>query len=947
MIRKLALLTLALFCISAMALAQMPSSISESAYGANGWRSRIRTKPVSVKTVSAPVKKLNPKAWHLQEGFEGVFPPAGWTTVDVAGASYQWQQSTSSVHTGSYSAFINYDCSGYSEDWLITPQIAIQSNDSIYFWMDCYDFGWSPDDTYLKVSTTDNQPASFTTTLWHIWEGGGYVDGWTQYAVDLSAYAGQSVYLAFQHTDVCGDGIFIDDVSVGHEYIPGPHDAGVASIDTPATVIVPPSVEFSPSFTIKNFGTTKEGPFTSSYNIYDSTGALVWNYDAAFGDSIAPDSSIQFVMSGSPFTPSPYMKYQAVTYTSLAGDLYPANDTLKFNFRTWDLDVSTMAILNPLGSANPDPGIIPTVLFHNAGTQTADFTANFEATYSGTMMYDQQVNVTGLAGGADTTIEFPVWPGVRLEGTYNVTAYAAMNHDLNNANDTITGTFGSGYNIWQTWTPLSTGTAGGAHAGYGGKLYMFGGYSGGAINQIGIYDTVSASWSTSSAVLSVASDLGSAVAARGKIFVMGGEGSGVFNNLDCYSPDGDSLNPRTAMPSAGLGFAVGVWRDSIIYRFGGYDASYTPMATVEFYDIVSDTWITSPTPLPEALAYPGGTILGDTIIISTGLNSSSNPIATTYIGIIDSTNPSSIIWSTGTDYPGGAIFGSASGYVGNASRHELLIAGGYNGSTVVGTTYTYSTNGGWTPQPDKTTPFYLNSGSQVGEYFVVAGGFDGGSFFTCTEALYLGSSALAQPVITATSPVDGGTDIGVTSPVTVTFSKSMDTTTVTYSCIPDPGNLIAAWNYDYTIMTVSHDSFAFSTNYSFMVTAGQSLDGNVLKAGSVPDSFSFGTGVSGVNGQPVAAGVAFFLSSAAPNPMRNGQTAISFGLPQAGQVKIEVYNIAGQRVKILVNGNMGAGYHSVTWNGRNQAGQKAANGVYMYRMNSGSFTATKKLLLVK
>ena len=148
-------------------------------------------------------------------------------------------------------------------------------------------------------------------------------------------------------------------------------------------------------------------------------------------------------------------------------------------------------------------------------------------------------------------------------------------------------------------------------------------------------------------------------------------------------------------------------------------------------------------------------------------------------------------------------------------------------------------------------------------------------------------------------------------------------------------------------MTVSHDSFAYSTNYSFMVTAGQSLDGYALKAGTVPDSFSFTTGVLGVTGQPSSAGVAFFLAPAAPNPVQNGQTTIAFGLPQAGQVKIEVYNIAGQRVKTLVNGSLGAGYHQIIWNGRNDAGQRVANGVYMYRMNSGSFTATKKLLMVK
>jgi hypothetical protein len=733
------------------------------------------------------------------------------------------------------------------------------------------------------------------------------------------------------------------------QYIPTSHDVKVASIDTPATVMTP-TVAFNPAATIKNPGLSPESDFQIFFQINDSLGAQLYLDSAmiASPDSIMPDSFRQFAFANT-FTPAQWTKYTAVAWTGLADD-YSWNDTLRKPFRTWDLDVSTTAILNPLGSANPDPDIIPRVVFHNAATQTADFNATFQARYGGSLMYNATISIAGLAGGADTTVVFPVWPGVRLEGTYDITAYAAMAQDLDKANDTITGAFLSGYNIWQTWTPLSEAATAAAEAGYQGKLYMFGGFYNfsGPVDNIAIYDTATASWSTSAAVLSSASYFNSAVAARGKIFVMGGDGSGIVSNLDCYSPDGDSLNPRTAMPSAGYGFVTAAWRDTIIFRFGGYDASYNPMATVVLYDVVNDAWATSPTPLPLALGFAGGTILGDTIVISTGYNPGVGLTDITYIGIIDPANPGNIAWSAGASYPGGAIYGSANGYVSNAAGHKLLIAGGYNDfGTVIGSTYTYSTADGWIQMPDKTTPVYYTSGSQVGDYFVVAGGYDGWNFLTCNEALYLGSSEAAQPVITATSPEDGVMDVNVASPVVITFSKSMDTTAVIYSCIPDPGNMTAAWNYDYTIMTVSHDSFAYSTAYSFMVTAGQSLDGYALKTGSVPDSFGFGTVISGVSGQPVTAGVPYFMASAAPNPMGSGQTTIAFGLPRSSQVRIEVYNIAGQRVKTLVNGNMNAGYHKVAWNGRNQAGQKVANGVYMYRMNSGDYTATKKLLIVK
>lgn len=918
-------------------------------------------------------------------------------------------------------------------------------------------------------------------------------------------------------------------------YIPTSHDLTVKSIDTPATVVAP-SVAFTPTATVMNPGLSPESDFRVFFQINDSLGSQVYLDSAliASPDSILPDSFRQFTFSG--FTPAVYARYTAVAWTGLADD-YSWNDTLSKPFRTWDLDVAAQAILNPINAANPDPDLIPSVLFHNSGTQTADFTANFEAAFGGVTMYEQQVSIIGLAGGADTTVEFPVWPGVRLEGTYQMMAYAEMAHDLNNANDTISGTFASGYSLWQTWTSLNTATAGGAHAGYEGKLYMFGGYTGSTINQISIYDTVSASWSTSSAVLSEAIDLGSAVAARGKIYVIGGEG-GSYVGLDCYSPDGDSLNPRTAMPSGGLGFVTAAWRDSLIYRIGGYDATFTPMATVEIYDLVNDAWTTSPTPLPVALAYPAGTILGDTIIISTGLDAGGNPTLSTYIGIIDTTNPDSITWTTGTDYPGGPTMGSASGYIGNDTDHKLIIAGGSTSSGITGTTYTYSTDGGWELKPDKTTPFFLNAGSQVGDYFVVAGGYDGGSFYTCTEALFLGGSDKANPVVTIVDPANNGTGVHLLAPIFVSFSKPMDTTTVTYSCNPDPAGWSRTWSADLATMTLNHSAFDYSTTYALTVTAGSSLDGYAMAAGTASNPFSFtswnpgsviqdqmGTGIdvnlsqifedypdfssymaddidvagfdsvtvstveiiggywnghtfhpvdslymgfttdssasnlpawsqtvwagnislagydeiglgtspskfvmyldppvtlapgknwmiwapymnyeakdgqcgwvpnptitgvecswrnpggglsgntewihtsamfssaadaymriygqtfTGVEGNPgeTLTPIVYSLSASYPNPSRDNST-IKFALPQAGQVKIEIYNIAGQRVKTLVNGSLGAGYHQITWNGRNEAGQKVANGVYMYRMNSGSFTATKKLLMVK
>jgi len=76
-------------------------------------------------------------------------------------------------------------------------------------------------------------------------------------------------------------------------------------------------------------------------------------------------------------------------------------------------------------------------------------------------------------------------------------------------------------------------------------------------------------------------------------------------------------------------------------------------------------------------------------------------------------------------------------------------------------------------------------------------------------------------------------------------------------------------------------------------------------------------------------------------------TTVKFGLPHACRVKLEIYNIAGQRVRTLVDGDRSAGYHAVSWQGTNDAGNRVASGVYLYRITAGDFVQSLKMLLLK
>ena len=85
----------------------------------------------------------------------------------------------------------------------------------------------------------------------------------------------------------------------------------------------------------------------------------------------------------------------------------------------------------------------------------------------------------------------------------------------------------------------------------------------------------------------------------------------------------------------------------------------------------------------------------------------------------------------------------------------------------------------------------------------------------------------------------------------------------------------------------------------------------------------------------------FRLSQNYPNPF-NPTTHINFRIAKAEKVTLEIYNITGQRVATLINSDLKAGEYTVDWNA-----QRFASGIYFYHLKAGSFTQTKKMILVK
>ncbi len=83
-----------------------------------------------------------------------------------------------------------------------------------------------------------------------------------------------------------------------------------------------------------------------------------------------------------------------------------------------------------------------------------------------------------------------------------------------------------------------------------------------------------------------------------------------------------------------------------------------------------------------------------------------------------------------------------------------------------------------------------------------------------------------------------------------------------------------------------------------------------------------------------------------PNPF-NPETTISFDLKDNALVTIDIYNIKGQRVARVTDGDYNAGRHSIVWDGKDSNGTQVSSGVYFYKMHSGTYTRSRKMILMK
>jgi hypothetical protein len=97
---------------------------------------------------------------------------------------------------------------------------------------------------------------------------------------------------------------------------------------------------------------------------------------------------------------------------------------------------------------------------------------------------------------------------------------------------------------------------------------------------------------------------------------------------------------------------------------------------------------------------------------------------------------------------------------------------------------------------------------------------------------------------------------------------------------------------------------------------------------------------------PGAPGAGVSLAQNVPNPAPRGATAIAFELPRAGAVTLAIYDVAGRRIARLVDGELPAGPHQATWDGRDEGGRSVPAGVYFYDLVQGGSRTAKRMVVL-
>lgn len=267
--------------------------------------------PISTDYTYVPSISGQKSRSALSEGFEGLtFPPENWTVIN-GGDALTWDRFTTTPYSGVACASILYSSAAH-DDYLITPKLSVTASDfTLTAWFKNQSASF-PEPYDVMVSTTGVAAGDFTLLTAAASPG----LTWEQRTYDLSAYAGQNIYVAFHSTTTDMWRLSIDDVA-GPAIFSVPDDAGVASIDMAASILPGP---VTPKATVKNYGSTVQD-FSVQLVINDGTTDV---YTESLNvTALAPFALLQLTY---PVTTAPLGTYTVTVTVTNPDDMDATND---------------------------------------------------------------------------------------------------------------------------------------------------------------------------------------------------------------------------------------------------------------------------------------------------------------------------------------------------------------------------------------------------------------------------------------------------------------------------------------------------------------------------------------------------------------------------------------------------------------------------------------------
>ena len=126
----------------------------------------------------------------------------------------------------------------------------------------------------------------------------------------------------------------------------------------------------------------------------------------------------------------------------------------------------------------------------------------------------------------------------------------------------------------------------------------------------------------------------------------------------------------------------------------------------------------------------------------------------------------------------------------------------------------------------------------------------------------------------------------------------------------------------------------------------QDVLGESIVEAAVDDFDVLATGFLGADAPDTATPARFALGQNRPNPF-NPTTTVRFSLAVGAATRLTIFDVSGRAVRSLVNGVLPAGEHAILWDGRDDVGRSVPSGIYLYKIQSGTETATRKMMLLE